>query len=331
MLTIKVKSLIIKLIQLINNKNLIFMKAYRFLFGLAIASTLLIGCSDEVIDEIYTDGPQKAPGPKITAQSIMIDIQGGGDFRLWNEQTWEFEQERAESYFWITEIYGIIPQDIKDQARAKVARDNRCNFWNGNMLVGETFENIDGPVSEHYQFTVVPYPDPLDPRTSWEMYGLEGIESLELTFNIKIACETMFYKPSTNKVNYSFPLTENEVSKIEQLQVQIDDQIFTPSHVINISNPNFYFSANVEPFGAYFQYLINGKTMAQIMNLSTMGDKNPYGTTHVGIVEPISIYLGEGTHTITVTGIINDNNGKASKSFIGTTETTILGHGQECL
>ncbi len=263
----------------------------------------------------------------------MIDIKGGGDFKLYSNQTWEFEQQLAESYFWITEVYGIIPQEAIDAARYKVARDNRCNFWNGGenaLLVGETFEYAEGPVSEHYKFIVVPYPDPLDPKTAWEMYSLDAIESLELTFDINIACETLL-KKSNKSFNYSFPLLESGVSRIEQLQVQIDNQIFTPSHVVTTTNPNFFYSANVGPFGADIQYLINGKSMADIMKLSSYGNKNPNGNTHVATVQPISIYLEAGTHTITVSGIINGNDGAASQSFIGTTETTILGSGQDCL
>jgi hypothetical protein len=294
--------------------------------ALAALGLLLYGCekiNQDPTGVTSTDGSLAKAAT--TAQSAMIDIQGGGDFIIVSDEVWHFDQDCGAGYFSAT------GGNANQQANAKknLAQQQRCKFWNGS---GDLVGGTQGPV------TVTVVSQPTVEKTCWTLTDQTGGGPVQVCYDITIAGESFVLnnKFSPNG-KYSFTLRNADLtSRIQNLTVTLSgsaNQVDYPGHTLvdgdgtNNCLLDFSYTGNAGTNGTAQSYLQNG-TMGDILNSDSFS-KNDNGCPYTTIanVDQICYSLGVGSYTVTVTGTIKGVEGNASLNFSGTAQVNISAEG----
>lgn len=306
------------------------------LMALAAVGLLLPGCeksmqSPSPLSSNPTASPVNGALAKEsaqTAQSVMIDIQGAGDFIIESDQTWQFDKACGANYF--SASGGTATQQAN--AKENFSHQQRCKFWNGS---GDLVGGTQGPV------TVTVASQPTTAKTCWTLHSSSSGDNVDVGVNITIAGESfLLNKQFSPNGKYSFTLKNSDgSSRIANLAVTLSgdaSQVDNPGHTIvdgDATNNNcllaFEYTGNAGTNGTAQTHLQDG-TMGDILNSdSTPKNDGGCGTTSIANVDPISYNLGVGSYTITVSGTVKGVDGNANLAFSGTAQVTISAQGCE--
>lgn len=298
-----------------------------------VKQTLAVGACLAVL---FGLAPCSALAAAKTAQSAMIDIQGGGDFIVSENQVWHFDEDCGAGYFNATG--GTATQQAN--AKKNAAKQQKCKFWNGS---GDLVGGTQGPV------TVTVASQPTIAQTCWELTSQTGGGPVEVCFDITIAGESVVLSSKFSpKGKYSFTLLNPDLtSRIQNLTVTLSgdaSQEDNPAHTIVLGDPlvdclfDFDYLGDAGQNGTVQNLLhtsasgaLGGATMGTILDGDSFknNDTNKGGCayTAIGVVDPICYRLEAGSYTVTVTGTIKGVDGNAKLNFTGTAQVNISAEG----
>jgi hypothetical protein len=278
------------------------MKKSILLCAIFLIAFSLYSCKED--SNLITDfNTGDAPGGN--AQSIMVDIDAS-NFVIVGEEVWQFDAECGATYF----------SSGTSQQKKGAANSQKCTFWSGGTLT-QTGNAIPNP------------PGTVDPKTCWTLVSSNSSTTADVTVGITIAGES--YMMNGKKDKYSFSLLNGGTSRIENLTVTLSGdaaQTDMPSHNIitgsssNCSLGSMMYDGNAGQWGNIGK-LLNNKTMSEIL---ASGSQNPgCSALAIGVVDPVTYTLEEGSYTITVSGRIKGNDGSATQNFSGTAQFSVTG------
>lgn len=259
------------------------------LAGLGILSVMLVSCEkeEEMTISSLQDRQEKNTGNK-ACQSIMIAVDAPAELIIEESQVWQFDKQAAAiaDFGW----NACATLECKEQAEMD-ARGNRCAYW-----------ETEGH----------PY---------WNLTSSSIMGNANVTVNAKVVSES-FMLGGKYKVNgkYSFTVKNpNGTSRLTNLTYSLDGgppvaighTVVNGDHVSNNCFLDSYYIQNNGPYGnsTGFSFLKSNQTIGDIL-ASDDDPANDAGCPGISIavVDPISLALSPGDHTIIISGTLNENN-----------------------
>jgi len=193
------------------------MKTKLLLIFAAIAAIAVIIYScrkDEVVEDELA---LKAGSPTQTAQSMMVNIEGLGDYITIEtggvHQIWKFDVDCAKTHF---SASGGNNDSQREAAIQTTAEHQKCTFWEGGTLEGDKQGQVTVSVvgSTH-----------IDAQTCWYLHKeiSDGGGNVDIDLNIIIMGESFMIGKNFNK--YSFTLRNPDGStRISDLRITVNGQ-----------------------------------------------------------------------------------------------------------
>lgn len=265
------------------------------LAGAGILSALLVSCEkEEGITSVSSplNRQEKAAGYR-TSHSVMIAVDAPGELIIIQEsQVWRFDKLVAaiSDFEWNDCATLQCRQQAENDAIAA-----RCEYWN---------------------MTGHPY---------WTLINKGNTGSANVTVNTLIASETFILGgPYKGKGKYSFTMSNPDgTSRLTNLTYSVNGSPpVAIGHTVvdgNSAGNNCFldlnYSANSGPYGnpSVFSYLKTGQTIGAIFASDDFpGNDAGCPGISVAVVDPVTLTLGPGNHTIVISGNLKGSHGLES-------------------
>ncbi|GAB2532155.1 hypothetical protein [Spirosoma aerophilum] len=298
-------------------------------------------------------------GGTSTGQGIMVKLLASGDYSVSGSKVYKFDETAAATYFTTTISPGVptncngsptncnisntpaaplAPAPNVNKLKALIS-DNKCRFLSGATLSGttytqtETAAGLNGRGNFEFTFTYTIAPttsDPVAPYTAWPLFQDNTDGTATIPVSATIAGESAMSSKQFPK-KYSFSLDEgvdingDPISRVQDLVLTVDGvPTSVSSHLV--FGQNFMYVTNAGSNGTT-SLLVDGDATSILNNDSQPGNNNGgVGGKDLAsaLVDAIPYSLGEGAHTINLTGKIKGNSATADIGFSVTSSINIV-------
>jgi hypothetical protein len=267
--------------------------------------TSMLACQKDNQPSV-TSAAGKSIEKTLTAQSVMIDIAGGTEFRVEGNQVWKFDQNAAAMDFGYAACSGNKP--CQNEA-IRAANASKCALWE-------------------------------DGRKYWNLVqdngsDQSGTSTLDLNISILgqswMSNKTFPVKTDGKSGKYSFTMGTTDSSRISNLTISVNGISHPLSHtILNGSQINgncfsgMTYTANAGAFGLSQSYLKDGVISTILGSDYTSANDNDCPSIGKATFQ---IPAATGDYQITVSGTIKGNEVAASSTFSSTSVIHISAEG----
>lgn len=275
-----------------------------------------------------------------TGQGIMVDFQVDANYVITEEVTYHFDADAAEAYFTNGSVTGPVittgtgptqstpAQPAPDPIKNSEVVQQKCTFFNGGQLTGYTYKKtVNGTRGWKWEWTYTVNGALVEPKTAWTSTVTEPGVDPTVPINAYIAGLSVLKSTQhASKASFSLLADDNITSRVQDLKVIVDGtEIATPASTL-VSGEDFIYATNAGSNGvtSLLTQYENSSVFSILMNDSFSGNNDPSNAIRAKMDEVVTT-LGEGTHSITLTGIVKGNAASAAVPISVTKTLTING------
>lgn len=311
------------------------MKKLLLSAGIIIA---MISCKEQSLLPTETvNNHSNAKSGAQTGQGIMANLSVTADYVINETWVYQFDMDAAKTYYTGTTVSGptissgtgaqpatpaqpailsIGPDDVQSQ---------KCIFFNGGQI-GYTYTRTANAVRGwKFTWTYTVTGPVVAPETAWNK-TVNGGEPVSVPINAQIAGLSVLSSTAhPSKASFSLLADDGITSRISDLKITVDGTDIPATHEI-ISGTDFLYNTNAGSNGVISLLApYESKLASEVILADSFTGNNDISNAICAKMGEITTTLGEGDHTITLTGLIKGNSASAAVPVSVTKKITISG------
>jgi hypothetical protein len=319
----------------------------KLVFAACVAATM-IACNDKSLLPTEENTIQHSNArPNATGQGIMVDFEVDANYVITEEVTYHFDKGAAAGYFTQSVSGPVVntgtgaTQPTPAQPAAENLADpgsqqnnqlmqRRCTFYNGGTLTGWTYtKTVNGTRGWRWTwtYTVTPSAGTVQPKTAWTSTVTQPGSNPVVPINAYIAgLSVLSSNQHPSKASFTLMGDDGITSRVQNLVISVDG---TPVDTVGstiINGTDFFYQSNAGTNGnTSLLTPYENKMASEILTSDSFGANNDIANAICAKMDQVVTTLGEGSHTVTLTGTVKGNAASADVPISVTKTVTING------
>jgi hypothetical protein len=273
-----------------------------------------------------------------TGQGIMANLYVQSGYVITEAWVYQYDKDAAKAYYTGTTVTGPVitktgtgaqPAAPAQPAILPIGSDElnaqKCIFYNGGQIGYTYTRKASQPRGWEFTWTYTVTGPVVAPETAWTK-TVNGGEPVSAPINAQIAgLSVMSSTQHPSKASFSLLSDDGLSSRITDLKVTVDGTEFPATSEL-ISGTDFLYNTNAGSNGITSLLTpYENRLASEILLGDSFSGNNAISNAVSATMGTITATLGEGEHTVTLTGLVKGNAASASAPISITKKITISG------